>query len=231
MTIEYLASYQNSFEMSIISNLIYNEEYQKKVLPYIKAEYFASAELKWTFKLISAYTTRYNKSPTPRTLLIDLSERSDVNEQQCRDTAQFLEQLQEPPEMELQWLIDSTEKWCRHRAMFSGLEKSIVIFDDHKTGKENADLASIIPMLQDALGVSFNEESMDVVDHIENYKPPKYLIENLFELGNVYSITGLAGSGKTTMASLLALIVATNAHLGERMVRGGQVVYFAGRMM
>jgi hypothetical protein len=60
--------------------------------------------------------------------------------------------------------------------MFSGLNKSIVICDDYKTGKK-ADLASIIPTLQDALGVSFNEKSMDIVDLIENYKPPKYLIE------------------------------------------------------
>jgi ABC-type phosphonate transport system ATPase subunit len=88
--------------------------------------------------------------------------------------------------------------------------------------------AVAIVIFDDSLSGSFKEEDMDIVNRIQNYKPPKYLIDSLFEAGKVYSITGLAGSGKTTAATCLAWHTTTGTNLGNRTVKQGRVAYFCG---
>ena len=108
-----------SNEHIIISNLIYNTEYCTKVLPFIKEEYFQDRPIYWTFKILRDYVNKYINSPTRDILLTELGNRHDIGENECRETAAFIkEQLKETPQQDLTWLVDITEKWCQHRAIF-----------------------------------------------------------------------------------------------------------------
>jgi hypothetical protein len=74
-------------ENIIISNLVYNAEYRDKVLPHIKDQYFQDRSVHWTFKIVRDYVTKYSTSPTKEILLIDLDNRRDIGETECRETA------------------------------------------------------------------------------------------------------------------------------------------------
>ena len=216
-----------SNEHIIISNLIYNTEYCTKVLPFIKEEYFQDRPIYWTFKILRDYVNKYINSPTRDILLTELGNRHDIGENECRETAAFIkEQLKETPQQDLTWLVDITEKWCQHRAIFNATFASIEILENKNDDKERI---SIPVLLQDALNVSFQRRTnMNLATMLKNYVAPDYLIEDLFKRGYVYSLTGLTGSGKTVVALFLAMQVARNANIGERAVKGGRVAYFAG---
>lgn len=140
-------------ERTILSNLLYNEEYLRKVLPYIKLEYFHNQNEALVFKLIGDYLIKYNTVPSKQALVVDLSLlQNDINENIYKETDGVINALSQEP-FDIQWLLDNTEKFCQDKAIYNGIHKSIEILDD-KTGKLAK--GSIPKILSDALAVSFD---------------------------------------------------------------------------
>jgi hypothetical protein len=151
-------------EFLILRNLIYNEKYLRKVLPFIKDEYFEDLEQKIVFEEISKFVLEYNNVPTKEVLCIEVEKRSDVNEDQFRKLVHLVTHLEDVPS-EQNWLIDTTEKWCRDRAIYLALMESIHIADG-KDEKKNRD--SIPSILSDALSVSFDTHIGH--DYLQDYE-------------------------------------------------------------
>jgi len=139
-------------EFLILRNLLYNEEYIRKVLPFIKSEYFEDYNQKIVFEEILNFVSEYNQPATKEVLCIEVEKRKDINEQSFKEIVQLISCLEDIV-VESGWLIDTTEKWCRDRAIYLALMESIHIADG-KDEKKNRD--SIPSILQDALAVSFD---------------------------------------------------------------------------
>lgn len=134
----------------ILSQLIFNEEFGRKTIPYIKDKYFKQYQYKLTFKLINEYVNKYNAFPTKEALQIELNRIETVNESQYKLTQDLIGELTNS-EVKLDWLVDTTEKFCQERALEAALIESIKIQEDKAGAKGN-----IPKVLQDALSVSFD---------------------------------------------------------------------------
>ena len=107
-------------EQTILKNLIQNEEFTRKTLPYIKSEFFSERDEEFLFKQIREYFLKYQTSPTPEALIIDIDEKDDVDQQLLSDTMVLIRDIKEDnSETPDEWLIDSTEKWCKDRAVYN----------------------------------------------------------------------------------------------------------------
>ena len=142
-----------ALEKTIFSNLIFSEEYARKVIPFLKAEYFSAQSDKVIFELINDYVGKYNGFPSQEALAIDLANKSGVSEQTFKDTAKQIEGLERNVDTKLEWLLDETEKFCQEKAVYNAIMQSIGILDD-KTGVNSK--GAIPQILSDALGVSFD---------------------------------------------------------------------------
>lgn len=142
----------NRLEQTILRNLIHNEDYLRRVLPYLTEDYFADSVDKIVYKLISDFVTKYNKPPTIEALEITL-QNSNIIEGQYKDSANLLKQLEQKEVSDQQWLIDETEKFCKDKAVYNAILRSISILDgsDKQFSKDG-----IPSLLQDALGVCFD---------------------------------------------------------------------------
>mgnify|MGYP001463213938 FL=1 len=140
-------------EETILRNLIYNEQYYRKVVPFIKADYFQEYHEKIVFEEIADFAAKYDKVPTKEVLTINLQNRGDLTEETFKDTLSGLNSLSDEW-VDYDWLCDSTEKWCQDRAIYNALMQSIKIADG---GDKKLDKGSIPSILQDALAVSFDE--------------------------------------------------------------------------
>jgi hypothetical protein len=183
-------------EPIIISNLIFDEQYTRKVIPFLKAEYFQDASQKLAFTLIDAFLQKYNTLPTKEALLIDLSNTTGIDESTERNTKALLKGV-EKQEVVNEWLLNSTEKFCQDRAIYNALMQSIKIWDD-KSGKTTT--GAIPKILQDALAVSFDTHiGHDFVDdyeaRYEYYHRKEYKIP--FDLDMLNLITAGGFSRKT----------------------------------
>lgn len=141
-----------SFEQVIFSNLIHNEEYARKVIPFIREDYFSDYSQKIIFRLIDDYVKRYNAFPSIEALAIDLSNKEGVNEETFKNCKSIIQSLVKD-DTKIEWLVDKTETFCQEKAVYNAIMKSIQIIDD-KSG--NLSKGSIPQILQDALGVSFD---------------------------------------------------------------------------
>jgi replicative DNA helicase len=150
-------------EFLILRNLIHNEEYLRKVLPFIKEEYFEDLEQKIVFEEISKFVLEYNNLPTKEVLCIEVEKRNDVNEEQFRKLVHLVTSLENVPS-EQNWLINTTEKWCRDRAIYLALMESIQLVDE----KGNKSRDTIPSILQDALAVSFDNHVGH--DYLQDYE-------------------------------------------------------------
>ena len=139
-------------EIIILKNLIHNETYFRKVLPFIKSEYFEDQNQKVVFEEILKFAQEYNQLPTKEILCIEVEKRSDINDSSFKDVVELINTFDDSP-TDLTWIIDTTEKWCRDRAIYLALMESIHIADG-KDEKKNRD--SIPTILSDALAVSFD---------------------------------------------------------------------------
>jgi replicative DNA helicase len=138
-------------EFLIIRNLLYNEDYLRKVLPFLKPEYFEDQNQRVVFEEILEFVSEYNNPPTKEVLSIETQKRTDVNEDQFNKIIHLIDCL-ENISSEQNWLIDTTEKWCRERAIYLALMEAIQLAD----GKGDKSKDSIPSILQDALAVSFD---------------------------------------------------------------------------
>ena len=151
-------------EFLILRNLLYNEEYTRKVLPFIKSEYFQDNVQKNVFEEIHSFILEYNKIPTKEVLYIELEKRTDLNEDTYKETLSVISSL-EDVSVEKNWVVDTTEKWCRDRAIYLALMESIHIADGDDN-KKNRD--SIPSILSDALAVSFDNHVGH--DYLQDYE-------------------------------------------------------------
>ena len=140
-------------EETILRNLICNEQYYRKVVPFIKADYFQEYNEKILFEEIADFAAKYDKAPTKEVLTINLQSRGDLTEETFKDTLSGLNSLSDEW-VDYDWLCDSTEKWCQDRAIYNALMQSIKIADG---GDKKLDKGAIPSILQDALAVSFDE--------------------------------------------------------------------------
>jgi replicative DNA helicase len=145
----------NRLEHSILKNLIYNDSYCRKVLPFISADYFADDAEKVVFKEVNEFVNKYKSLPTHEALVINFTESKSLTETQVRTSISLLNEIHEHREYpsEEQWLIEQTEKFCQDKAIYNAIMESVSILDDknHKTSK-----GEIPKLLSDALGVSFD---------------------------------------------------------------------------
>ena len=139
-------------EQTILKNLIQNEEFTRKTLPYIKSEFFQERDEEFLFKQIRDYFLKYSTSPTPEALIIDIDEKDDVDQQLLSDTVVLIQEIkQDHSETPDEWLTDSTEKWCKDRAVYNGVMNSIAIIQD-----KEGHTGEIPDILREALSVSFD---------------------------------------------------------------------------
>ena len=145
----------NRLEHSILKNLIYNDSYCRKVLPFISADYFADDAEKVVFKEVNEFVNKYKSLPTHEALVINFTESKSLTETQVRTSISLLNEIHEHRDepTEEQWLIEQTEKFCQDKAIYNAIMESVSILDDknHKTSK-----GEIPKLLSDALGVSFD---------------------------------------------------------------------------
>lgn len=142
-----------AIEQVIFSNLVFNEEYGRKVIPFLKEEYFSNSSDRVVFNLIWDYMKEYNSFPSKEALAIDLSNKDGINEQTFKDSKVVIESLTYDSDTKLDWLLDKTEVFCQEKAVYNAIMKSIEIIDDKKGLNSKGAIPQI---LTDALGVSFD---------------------------------------------------------------------------
>ena len=152
----------NRLEITILRNLVNNENFMRKVLPFIKADYFTDSTDRSVFNLVLEFIEKYNKPPTVEALEIAL-QNSNVNEIQYKESIDLIKQLSSSETPDQQWLLDETEKFCKDKAVYNAILQSIGILE----GKDKLHSKDGIPsLLQEALGVCF--DSSVGHDYFEN---------------------------------------------------------------
>ena len=142
-----------SIERTILSNLLFNDEYNRKVIPFLKAEYFQDYNEKVVFDLIDDYVKKYNSFPSIEALAIDLSNKEGLNEATFKIAKEIISGLEHDSKTKLDWLLDQTEKFCQDKALYLAIMQSIRIMDEKNGSISKGSIPSI---LTDALGVSFD---------------------------------------------------------------------------
>jgi replicative DNA helicase len=144
-----------NLERAIFNNLLNNETYARKTIPFLKPEYFHNRNDRVVFELIDSYITKYNATPTREAMLVDLNNRDNISEDQFKECKEIVEEIPDQSDQlsNVDWLIDQTEKFCQDKAIYNAIIQSIQVIDD-KTGKLSK--GSIPELLSDALAVSFD---------------------------------------------------------------------------
>ena len=140
-------------ENAILSGLIYNEEYTRKVIPFLKDEYFDDHNDRIIFNEIRSYIDKYNGLPTKDALLIAMGESDRLSEEQFKTIVDSVNDFSYDEKTDLDWIVDKTEKFCQDKAIYNAVRKSILVLD----GKDpEHDKGAIPELLSKALGVSFD---------------------------------------------------------------------------
>jgi len=160
----------DKIEILILRNLLHNEEYLRKAVPFIKSEYFEDVQQKIVFEEVLNFVNEYNQPATKEVLCIEVEKRQDINDTSFQEITKLISYLDDVP-TDYSWLLDTTEKWCRDRAIYLALMESIALADG--TDKEkNRD--AIPGILSDALAVSFDthighDYLLDYEERYESY--------------------------------------------------------------
>ena len=213
-------------EFLILRNLLHNEEYVRKVIPFIKGEYFEDIKQKVIFEEISKFVGEYNQPATKEILCIEIEKRSDINDSSFKDITDTVAALENDP-ADFDWLVNTTEKWCRDRAIYLALLESISLAD----GKDETQNRDAIPtILSDALSVSFDthighDYLNDYEERYESYHRKEDKIEFDLEYFNKITKGGLpnktlniALAGTGVGKSLFMCHVASSALLQNKNV-------------
>ena len=139
-------------ENTILNNLFFNEDFTRKAIPFIKPHFFSKRDERVLFEQIEKFIHKYNNLPTKDTILIELNNRKDLNEEEYKNIKDLVNSITKE-DTDLQWLLDTTEKFCKDRAVHNAVLDGIKILD----GKDNKKTPEAIPsILADALAVSFD---------------------------------------------------------------------------
>ena len=182
----------DKIEFLVLKNLINNEDYLRKVIPFIKSEYFQDHNQKIVFEEISSFVSEYNELPTKEIVSIEVEKRTDINETSFKEISQLISYLDEDA-VEFNWLMDTTEKWCKERAVYLALMESIAIADGQDDKKQPDAIPSI---LSDALSVSFDNNVghdylQDYAERFDLYNKKEEKIEFDLEFFNKITKGGL----------------------------------------
>ena len=187
--------------LTILKNLIHNEIYTRQVIPFIEPDYFEERADKVVFEEIQKFLSSYDKNPTKEVLHIEVEKRVDINEDEYKNIEQLISALDET-ESEFEWLLNTTEEWCKQRAIYLALIKSIQIADGQDEHKKPDAIPSI---LSDALAVGFDQHvGHDYLDDSEDRYAYYHRIENKipFDLEYFNKITSGGLSDKTLNIAL-----------------------------
>ena len=213
-------------EVLILRNLLYNEEYLRKVIPFIKADYFEDSNQRIVFEEVLNFVTEYNQPTTKEVLCIEVEKRADINDTAFKEVTKLISYLEEVP-TDFDWLVDTTEKWCRDRAIYLALMESIALADGNDKEKDRDAIPSI---LSDALAVSFDahvghDYLLDYEARYETYHRKEDKIEFDLEYFNKITKGGLpnktlniALAGTGVGKSLFMCHVASSALLNGKNV-------------
>ena len=141
-----------TIEKTILSHLIWNEDYSRKVIPFIKEDYFTDKNDKVIFHEILKFIQKYNKTPTTTSIQIEIDNRKDLNEAQFKEIRETVLSL-EKEDVNIDWLSDTTENWCKEKAIYNAIVDGISIIEGRDKNRKPDALPSL---LTDALAVSFD---------------------------------------------------------------------------
>ena len=225
--------HMETVEFLILKNLLHNEEYVRKVIPFIKGDYFEDRNQRIVFEEIVRFVEDYNKPATKEVLCIETEKRQDITDDSFKEITTLIGSLDEQLS-EFDWLVNTTEKWCRDRAIYLALMESIQLAD----GKDDTKGRDAIPtILSDALGVSFDtnvghDYLIDYEERYESYHRKEDKIEFDLEFFNKVTKGGLpnktlniALAGTGVGKSLFMCHVASSA-----LLQGKNVLYITLEM-
>ena len=220
-------------ETTILRNLVFNEDYSRKVIPFIEPDYFEDRSEKVLFEEITKFIVTYGASISLEALNIEIENRSDLNENEIRETRSVSKVLHDSP-VESQWLLDTTEKWCRDRASYLALMEAIGIADGQDEKKNRDAIASI---LSDALAVSFDRhiEHDYLSDYEERYESYHRKEDKIpFDLEHFDKITKGGLPNKTLNIALAGTGVGKSLfmchHASSVLLQGKNVLYITMEM-
>jgi len=154
----------NEVEILVIKNLLLDEEYVRKALPFIKAEYFADIIGRKLFEITSKYFSEYNAIPTKEALVIEVGQLDGISDDQHKEIVKSIGDIDDD-KSDFDWILDTTEKWCKERALYLALMQSIKIAE----GNDEQRAAGAIPtILSEALAVTFDNHIGH--DYLEDYE-------------------------------------------------------------
>jgi replicative DNA helicase len=153
-------------ELTILKNLVHNEDFARKTLPFLKEEYFSDSSERVVYKRIAEFMNKYNSRPTREAIGIEIESSSHLSEEEHRRSMDLVRNLVEPEPVTMDWLLESTEAFCQERAVFNAVMDSIAILD----GKDQNRTKNSIPeILSEALGVSFDSHiGHDFIEDFES---------------------------------------------------------------
>ena len=215
-------------ELTILKNLVHNEDFARKTLPFLKEEYFGDSSERQVFKRINDFMMKYNNRPTREAIGIDIESSTNLSEEEHKRSMELVRNLVEPEPSDMTWLLESTEAFCQERAVYNAIMDSIAILD----GKDKNRTKNALPeILAEALGVSFDshighdftedsEERFDFYHRVEEKIPFDLELMNTITRGGLSRkslniILAGTGAGKTLMMCHLA---AANLTLGKNVL-------------
>ena len=214
-------------EITVLRNLVHNEEYMRKVLPFVKSEYFTDESERTIYKIISDFVVKYNKPPTTEALGITL-QNSNLPEGTFKETSELVKELETFDKPNQDWLLDETEKFCKDKAVYNAILQSIGIMEGRD---KNFSKDGIPSLLQEALGVCFDssvghdyfEDSSDRFDfynRVESRLPFDLSLFNKITNGGLPNKTlniALAGTG-VGKSLFMCHMAAANLALGKNVL-------------
>jgi len=220
-------------ETTILRNLVCEEEFSRKVIPFIEPDYFENKTEKVIFQEISQFIIKYDSAITIEALNIEIENRTDLTETEIKESRETTRTFDDAP-VDTQWLIESTEKWCRDRAIYLALMESIHIADGNDE-KKNRD--AIPTILSDALAVSFDNHIghdylQDYEERYESYHRKESRIQ--FDLEHFNKITKGGLPNKTLNIALAGTGVGKSLfmchHAASVLLEGKNVLYITLEM-
>ena len=220
-------------ETTILQNLIFSEEYSRKVIPFIQPDFFEDRKEKIIFEEIVSFIVKYGSSITTEALNIEVENRTDLTDSEAKEIREINQNLKESA-VDHQWLLDTTEKWCRDRAIYLALMESIHIADGNDE-KKNRD--AIPNILSDALSVSFDNNIghdylLNYEERYEFYHKKEEKIE--FDLEYFNKITKGGLPNKTLNIALAGTGVGKSLfmchHASSVLLQGRNVLYITMEM-
>ena len=220
-------------ERTVLSNLIHNEEYTRRVLPFVKEEYFSDRLEKILFTEIYKFVNKYNALPSKEALSIEMNGSTGINEDEYKKVTDIISTLNKEP-VNMDWLRDTTEKFCNDRAIHNAILGGIQIID----GKDKERTPEYLPeMLSNALSVSFDQKVghdylVETKDRFDFYKKKEERLQLDLEFFNKITRGGIpsktlniclagTGVGKTMFMTHLASSV---------LLQGKNVLYITMEM-